>query len=84
MDKPDKPKKPPRSEQIRRELQKSTDFKHQHVDEEARRRKAKMLDVLRHGTEAKFRETLRECGWNEDSPEGQEFLIAFRRIRGLL
>ena len=72
-DKPDDPKKRSRStraDQIQRELKKSTYFKHQHVDEETVRRKAKMLEVLQHGTESKFRETLRECGWNEDSLEG--------------
>lgn len=42
-----------------------------------------MLEVLKHGTEEKFRETLRELGWSEDSAEGKEFLNAFRRIRGL-
>ena len=89
MDKPNKPdkrKKPPRSaraEEINRELRKSTDFRRQHVDEEAIRRKARMLEILRHGTEEEFREALRDGGWNEDSPEGREFLNAFRRLRGL-
>jgi hypothetical protein len=83
----DKPKKPPRStraDDIKRELQKSTDFKRQHIDERVLERKARMLDVLYHGTEEQFREALRDGGWSEDSPEGKEFLSAFRRLRGLV
>jgi hypothetical protein len=83
----DRPKKPPRStraDELQRELKKSTDFKRQHVDEEIIQRKAKVLDVLYHGTEEQFREALRAGGWNEDSPEGREFLSAFRRLRGLV
>jgi hypothetical protein len=83
----DKPKKPPRStraDEIKRELQKSTDFKRRHIDDEIRARKARMLDVLYHGTEEQFREALCDGGWSEDSPEGKEFLNAFRRLRGLV
>ena len=86
-DKPEGPKKPPhstRADEIKRELRKSTDFKHQHIDEDAVQRKARMLDILRHGTEEEFREALRKGGWNEDSPEGREFLNAFRHLRGLV
>jgi hypothetical protein len=83
----DKPKKPPRStraDEIKRELQKSTDFKRQHIDEGMIERKTRMLDVLYHGNEEQFREALRACGWIEDTAEGREFLNAFRRLRGLV
>jgi hypothetical protein len=85
MDKPDKPdktKKPPRSEQIRRELKKSTDFKHQHVDEGLVERKAELRRILESGTEDDFRDALQRGGIRVDSPEGKRFIEAFRQIHG--
>ena len=83
----DKPKKPPRStraDELKRELQKSTDFKRRHINDEILERKAYVRDILQHGSEEEFREALQLCGINDDSAEGKELLNAFRRLRGLV
>jgi hypothetical protein len=90
MGKSDKPagwKKPPRStrpDDIRRELQKSTDFPHRHVDEAMLKRKARMREVLHHGTEGEFLKALSDTDINIDSERGKELIAAFRRLRGLV
>lgn len=81
----DKPKKPPRSaraDELQRELAKSTDFRRHHIDEEKLERKAYLRQILLAGSEEDFREALRICGINEDRPQGREFLSAFRKLRG--
>lgn len=81
-----KPKKPPRStraEDIHRELQKSTDFKRQYVDETLVERKTELRMILAKGSEEDFREALQRSDINPDSAEGKRFIAAFRRMRGL-
>jgi hypothetical protein len=81
----DKPRKPPRSaraDELQRELAKSTDFRRRHIDEEKLERKTYLRHILQMGSEEDFREALEICGINQDSPEGQGFLSAFRKLRG--
>jgi len=78
-------KKPPgsaRAEELKRELAKSTDFRHRHVDQELLQNKAALRRIIETGTEEEFRRALKLCGINEDTPEGQEAISAFRTLRG--
>ena len=82
MDKPRKPPRSARADELQRELAKSTDFRRRHIDEEKLERKAYLRHILQTGSEEDFREALTICGINQDTPEGQEFLSAFRMLRG--
>src|SRR5690348_15457648 len=85
-DKPDEPKKPPKSsraDQIQRELKKSTDFTHQHIDEKLVDRKLELRKIIQRGSLEDFVEALQRSDVNPDSPEGQRFIAVFREIHGL-
>jgi hypothetical protein len=81
MDKPKKPPRPARAEELQRELAKSTHFRRHHVDEGILERKAYLRKIIQTGSEEEFREALKVCGVNQDSAEGKELLSAFRKLR---
>ncbi len=72
-----------RADELKRELQKSTDFRRRHVDEEKLKQKALLRTIIETGTEEEFQQGLKLCGINEDTAEGQQAISAFRKLRGI-